>query len=242
MALALAPTGALVALAVATEGLCPTTQQDSEWERWPGCKQHVCCGGCWCLIWLAAGSRWIWRDADQWLHWALRLPPKKSLEMAAGMEKELDAWPMYLPASVWWGCAGAVEREPVTWGLLVLVVPTKAIRPKHCRSWAWYLALFPARSWSLLPRDLLRRWLSWNKLPNCCPSLSPEGGCNVLTQPLERQQLCGLPTSSMAVSQPGGSPCPQVTQAILTHYCWYGGISQKKSQRQDYHLPNICTF
>lgn len=54
-------------------------------------QQQVCCGGCWCLTWLAAGSQGIWRDADQRLHRAVRFPPKKSLEMAAGMEKELSA-------------------------------------------------------------------------------------------------------------------------------------------------------
>lgn len=41
---------------------------------------------------------------------------KEEPEDGHGSEKELSAWPLYLPVSVWWGAFWAVGREPITQG------------------------------------------------------------------------------------------------------------------------------
>lgn len=78
-------------------------------------QPQVCCGGCWCLIWLAVGSWGIWRGVDQHLHPAVRFPPKKRLEMAIWTEG--GAWCLTLTYSV--------GTDPITWEPPCLSISSK---------------------------------------------------------------------------------------------------------------------
>lgn len=194
-------------------------------------QQQACCGGCWCLIWLAASSWGIWGEADRRLHLTSSEISSKEEPGRSSGDGEGAECLMHVPTYLWVcdgvspGLLGLSQSHA---GLLVFVFPAKAIRPKRCRSWTRCLALSPELFSPPLLEPVtqgltLPRWLSPNKAPQPASLLKPVprrwmphgNPDSEKTAVLSSSEFLQAPL--LTVSQLGGSPCSQVMWGTLTH-------------------------